>query len=63
MRGECLQRLPERERTVVLMTFYADDSAETVGTALGITAANVRVVRHRGIQHLRECMNLEEELS
>jgi RNA polymerase sigma-70 factor (ECF subfamily) len=61
--GECLQRLPERERTVLLMTFYADDSAETVGTALGISAANVRVVRHRGIQHLRECMNLEEELS
>jgi RNA polymerase sigma-70 factor (ECF subfamily) len=60
--GECLQSLPERERTVLLMTFYADDSAQTVGTALGLSAENVRVVRHRGIQHLRDCMNLEEEL-
>jgi RNA polymerase sigma-70 factor (ECF subfamily) len=61
--GECLQGLPERERTVLLMTFYADDSAQTVGTALGISAANVRVVRHRGIERLRACMNLDEELS
>jgi RNA polymerase sigma-70 factor (ECF subfamily) len=59
--GECLQSLPERERTVLLMTFYADDSAQTVGAALGLSAANVRVVRHRGIQHLRDCMNLEME--
>lgn len=60
--GECLQSLPERERTVLLMTFYADDSAQTVGAALGLSATNVRVVRHRGIQHLRDCMNHDREL-
>jgi RNA polymerase sigma-70 factor (ECF subfamily) len=59
---ECLQSLPERERTVLLMTFYADDSAQTVGNALGLSAANARVVRHRGIERLRRCMKLDEEL-
>jgi RNA polymerase sigma-70 factor (ECF subfamily) len=58
---ECLQSLPERERTVLLMTFYADDSAQTVGNALGLSAANARVVRHRGIERLRHCMKLDEE--
>jgi RNA polymerase sigma-70 factor (ECF subfamily) len=59
---ECLQSLPERERTVLLMTFYADDSAQTVGNALALTAANVRVVRHRAIERLRRCMKLDAEL-
>src|SRR5688572_20697578 len=30
--GECLQRLPERERAVLMMTFYDDRPAEAVGT-------------------------------
>ncbi len=58
----CLQGLPERERAVLFMTFYDDHSAETVGTELGLSVANVRVIRHRGIHHLRECMNIEREL-
>lgn len=61
LRG-CLQGLPERERTVLLMTFYDDTSAQAVGAELGLSAANVRVVRHRGIKLLRECMNLDAEL-
>jgi RNA polymerase sigma-70 factor (ECF subfamily) len=56
----CLQDLAERERAVLVMTYYDGHSAEAVGSELGISAANVRVIRHRGIQRLRECMNLEE---
>jgi RNA polymerase sigma-70 factor (ECF subfamily) len=52
----CLQRLPERERTVLLMTFYEDRPADAVGRDLGITPANVRVIRHRGIERLRGCL-------
>lgn len=52
----CLQGLPERERAVLVMTFYDDHSADVVGAELGLSAANVRVIRHRGIQRLRECM-------
>jgi len=52
----CLQLLPERERTVLVMTFFDDSDAEEVARATGITAGNARVVRHRGIERLRRCV-------
>jgi RNA polymerase sigma-70 factor (ECF subfamily) len=52
----CLDALPERERTVLLMTFYEELAAGEVGVALGLTAGNVRVIRHRGMGRLRECV-------
>ncbi len=57
----CLQRLPERERAVLIMTFYDDRPADAVGAELGLTAGNVRVIRHRGIEHLRACMGDTEQ--
>jgi RNA polymerase sigma-70 factor, ECF subfamily len=53
----CLERLAARERSVVLLTFAADKAADEVGKELGISAGNVRVIRHRAIGKLRECMN------
>ena len=52
----CLERLAERERSVLLLSFYEDEPADRVGAALGITAGNVRVIRHRAIERLRECV-------
>ncbi len=54
--GHCLQALPERERSVLVMTFYDDCAADTLGTQLGISPNNVRVIRHRGLKHLRDCL-------
>ena len=59
----CLERLAERERAVLIMTFYDDRPAEAVGLQLGLSAGNVRVIRHRGIERLRACMQLDEEIS
>ena len=53
---QCLQSLAERERAVVLMTFYEDSPADAVATALDLSAGNVRVIRHRAVQRLRRCM-------
>ena len=53
----CLEALAARERSVVLLTFAADKGADEVGKELGITAGNVRVIRHRAIGKLRECMD------
>lgn len=53
----CLDHLSSRERTVLVMSFYDDAPAETVASELGLSAANVRVIRHRGIEHLRDCVN------
>ena len=52
----CLQRLAERERSVLILSFYDDEPAEKVGEMLGLTAGNVRVIRHRAIERLRECV-------
>ena len=52
----CLAGLSERERIVVLLTFYAERSARQVGDELRMTEGNVRVIRHRAIGKLRICM-------
>jgi RNA polymerase sigma-70 factor (ECF subfamily) len=57
----CLERLANRDRSVVVMSFDDDSSAEEVARELGLTAANVRVIRHRAIARLRGCM-MEGEL-
>jgi DNA-directed RNA polymerase specialized sigma24 family protein len=46
----------DRERTVLVMTFFDDSNADEVARATGITAGNARVVRHRGIERLRRCL-------
>jgi RNA polymerase sigma-70 factor (ECF subfamily) len=56
----CLDRLPERERAVLVLTFYGDRPADAVGRELGLSAGNVRVIRHRGIDRLRLCLNVAE---
>jgi len=52
----CLQALPERERSVLVMTFYDDRPADAVAAQLNLSAGNVRVIRHRGLERLRGCM-------
>ena len=52
----CLQTLAERERTVVVLAFFADKSGDEVAKELGISAGNVRVIRHRALGRLRSCM-------
>ena len=56
----CLGRLPERERAILVMTFYDDRQARDVAIDLGISEGNVRVIRHRGLERLRECMGMSE---
>jgi RNA polymerase sigma-70 factor (ECF subfamily) len=52
----CLGCLSERERIVVLLTFYAERSARQVGDEMRMTEGNVRVIRHRAIGKLRTCL-------
>jgi RNA polymerase sigma-70 factor (ECF subfamily) len=59
LRG-CLGALPERERTVLVMTFYDDRPADAVAAELKLSPGNVRVLRHRGMMRLRGCMMAEE---
>jgi RNA polymerase sigma-70 factor (ECF subfamily) len=54
--GRCVQGLGERERSVVVMTFYDEQTAAEAATFLGLSEGNVRVIRHRALHQLRKCM-------
>jgi RNA polymerase sigma-70 factor, ECF subfamily len=48
----CLDALSERERSVVIASFFEEKPA----AELGLSAGNVRVIRHRALGKLRGCM-------
>jgi RNA polymerase sigma-70 factor (ECF subfamily) len=56
--ARCVQSLKERERAVVIMTFYDEQTGADVARFLGVSEANVRVIRHRAIHQLRDCMGV-----
>ena len=56
----CMGALPEREASVVRMSFWEDQSAEEIGERVGASAGNVRVLRHRALAKLHSCMQARE---
>ena len=53
----CMTHLPERERVVLRMSFWEDRAADEIGDRLGVSAGNVRVLRHRALGKLVGCMH------
>ena len=54
----CVEHLKERERSVIVMSFYDERVSADVAGFLGVSEANVRLIRHRAIRQLRECMGI-----
>ena len=52
----CLRALSERDRLVVLLTFYAECETPRIAEELGVTAGAVRTIRHRAMARLRDCV-------
>ena len=52
----CLRALPERERLILLLTFYADREGPRIAEDLGLSPGAVRVTRHRALARLRDCV-------
>jgi RNA polymerase sigma-70 factor (ECF subfamily) len=52
----CLRALAERDRLVVLLTFYADREAPQIAENLGVSPGAVRAIRHRAMARLRDCV-------
>ena len=61
--AECLSRLAERERSVVVMTFFSERTGAEVAEFLGVAEGNVRVIRHRALGRLRRCLSGESRKS
>lgn len=58
----CLDQLSERERSVLVQSFFDDRPARDVAAALHISEGNARVIRHRAVQRLRELMSAGETI-
>lgn len=54
----CVQSLKERERAVIVMTFFDEQTSAAVAGFLSVSEANVRVIRHRAIHQLRDCLGV-----
>jgi RNA polymerase sigma-70 factor (ECF subfamily) len=52
----CLGQLEPRHLTVVLLSFYAGRTGPQIADEIGTSAANVRVLRHRALGSLRDCV-------
>jgi len=46
----------ERERTILLLTYYVERSATEIAEAMRMTAGAVRVARHRAVAAMRDCL-------
>lgn len=51
-----LQTLPPRERTIVVLRYYADESEQSVAQMLGVTPGTVKTAAHRGLSKLRAAL-------
>jgi RNA polymerase sigma-70 factor (ECF subfamily) len=54
--ARCVQRLKERERTVIVMSFYDEKTGADLASFLDVSEGNVRLIRHRALHQLRECL-------
>lgn len=60
--ARCLRELPERERSVIVRSFFQEEDAGHIASAMGLSAGNVRVIRHRALGRLRACLEPCEEM-
>jgi hypothetical protein len=56
----CLNGLGDRDRRVLVLSFYAEKTSSEIAQELGVTGTVVRVVRHRALARLRDCVRLRD---
>ena len=54
--------LPERQRVVLVMRYFADLSVAQTAEVVGMTPGSVRVATHRALQTLRDRFDVEVEV-
>lgn len=59
---QCLAALRERDRMIIIQTFYAERATDEIAQALGMTTGAVRVGRHRALSQMRECLDTRSRM-
>jgi RNA polymerase sigma-70 factor, ECF subfamily len=52
----CLEALPPRDRTILVLTFYAEKKSDEIAAEMQLAPGAVRVARHRALAKLRDCV-------
>ncbi len=55
--ADALERLPERERDIVIFRFYHGLSAQETAVRIGVSYANVRVLQHNALRKMRSYLS------
>lgn len=55
---ECLAKLPPRDARLLILLFQEGATAAEAAASLGITPGNVRVIHHRVIARLQDCVGV-----
>jgi RNA polymerase sigma-70 factor, ECF subfamily len=55
---ECLAALPPRESNLLFLLYQEGASGDEAARSLGTTPGNVRVIHHRALARLRECVGV-----
>ena len=58
--ARCLNGLGDRDRQVLVLSFYAEKTSSEIAQELGVTGTVVRVARHRALARLRDCVGLRQ---
>ncbi len=58
--ADALERLPERERNIVILRFYHGLSAQETADRIGVSYANVRVLQHNALKKMRRYLSVCE---
>lgn len=61
--AECMHALADRDRSVLLLTFYAELDGPAIARELGVEPSHVRVLRHRALARLQGCVAGRQEAS
>lgn len=58
--AHCLEELSPRERTILAMTYFAENEPDQIARELTMSLGSVRVARHRALGQLHGCMTRGE---
>ncbi len=58
---DALEHLPEDQRRILGMKFFAEMKNTEIAVATGLSVSNVGVILHRSLKHLRSLMNHEAD--
>jgi RNA polymerase sigma-70 factor, ECF subfamily len=54
--ADCMERLPERQRTIVYLAYFEDLSREEIGRIVGCEANAVRQYLWQALRKMRDCL-------